>query len=58
MRVRRRALGTTPVAGAVGPEPSNPPIVGPLDRPSVLVDEPVMEPTDEQQVAEIGGTSS
>lgn len=58
MRVRCRALGTAPVPGAIGPEPSNPPIVRPLDRPSVLVEKTVMEPTDEQQVAEIGGASS
>ena len=58
VRVRRRALGTTPVAGAVGSEPSNPPVVDPLDRPTVLVEEPVMEPADEEQVAELGGASA
>ena len=36
MRVRRRAFGTTPITGAVGPEPSNPPVVGPLDRQAML----------------------
>lgn len=57
IRVRRPEFGSPSVAGAVSPEPAKPSVVGTLDRPSVLVDEPMVEPADEQQVVEVGGAS-
>ena len=57
IRVRRFMFGSAAIAGAVGPEPSKSSVVGTLDRPTVLVDEPMVEPTDEQEVVEVGGTS-
>jgi hypothetical protein len=54
---RRPMFGSPSIAGAVGLEPPKPPVVGALDRPSVLVDESMVERTDEQQVVEVGGAS-
>src|SRR5687768_15650091 len=50
----RGPFGSSPITGTVGPEPSEPSVVGTLDRPSVLVDEPMVEPADEQQIVEVG----
>ena len=57
IRVLRPVFGSPPVSGAVGLEPPKPSVVGTLDRPPVLVDEPMVEPADEYQVVEAGRAS-
>src|SRR5262245_1784925 len=42
------------VEPAVGPEPADVAVVSALDRPAVLVDEPVVERADEDEVLEVG----
>jgi hypothetical protein len=48
----------TSVAGPVGREPSDRPAPRPGDGPSVLVDQPVMERAQEDQVVQIGAAST
>lgn len=55
--VRRSVFGSPPITGAVGPEPPKPSVVRTLDRPPVLMDEPMVEATDEQKVVEVGGAA-
>ncbi len=57
IEVRRPVFGSPAIARAIGPEPAKPSVVGSPHRPSMLVDEPMVEAADEQQVVEVGGTS-
>jgi hypothetical protein len=55
--VRRPMFGSPPITGAVGPEPPKPSVAGALNLPPVLMDEPMVEATDEQKVVQVGGAS-